>query len=253
MWPGNSTSSPVSFEYESPLQSPAELVDDAAYSQVSPAAVVALVLGLASPLAFVAPLFFLVPAAAVGTALLALGKIRRSGGTATGQLLARTAIALGLACAAAAIVRGSVRDSLMQSQAVATAQRWFGMLADGRVADALALLTGEAHASLVPRPEMGQPPIAAEEAETIALDRLRSDPLARALAGGSQPATLETAAGPVFDGPKAVVSATFVVVGADGQQHRHVQVTLARARYYESEGEPWRIERWDAGTAHAAH
>jgi len=145
------------------LQTSPELTDATRYSQVSPTAVIALLLGLASPLAFIGPLFFLFPAAAVGVGLVALGKIRSSEGALTGQSLARFAMALGVACLAAALVRGSVRDALMQRQAVDFTTRWIGLLADGQIKEASELLSGEGASNLVPPPGQGEEPLPQEE------------------------------------------------------------------------------------------
>ncbi|RIK74312.1 MAG: hypothetical protein DCC67_16720 [Planctomycetota bacterium] len=232
---------------------PETIEEDVAYRQVSPAAVVALVLGVGSLVALVGPAFFLVPVAAVGVALLALGRIRRSGGALAGEGLARLAIALAIACTAAALVRQSVRDNLMQRQAVQTAQEWLDRLAKGRIKDARDLLTGDAASSLLPSREPGQPPPDPADAEQIILDRLRSDPLTRALAAASAAPTLDSAAPPQFEGPRAVVAAVFTVPGAASDDHRHATVQASRLRQYEDQGRPWRIDRWTIEPAHAAH
>lgn len=230
-----------------------ETEDDSRYSQVSSAAVVALLLGLASPLAFIGPLFYLLPAAAIGVALLAQSKIRRSGGALTGQTLARCAMALGLGCIAATLVRESVRDALLERQAVAAAQRWIGLLADGRMKEAAALLTSDGAGMLIPPPAMGQEPMAPEDAKELLVTNLRSQVLARALAGQTEPGVFESASAPVYDGPKTIVIVNLAVDDAAEGGHRHVQVQTVRAPFYESQGEPWRIDRWETGEPHAAH
>ena len=235
------------------MQTSSELNDDARYTQVNPTAVVALLLGLASPLALIGPLFFLLPAAAVGTALLALSKIARSGGSLTGQTLARVAIALGLACIAAALVRGSVRASLMQHQAVAVAERWLGLLADGRIKEAADLLSNDGASTLLPPPSMGQEPPPPEQSLQLLLTSLGSQVLTRALAGQTDPGVLESVAAPVYDGPKTIVLVNFGVDDPAAGGHRHVQLQVVRARFYETQGEPWRIDRWQTGEAHGAH
>lgn len=235
------------------MQTSPELADDSRYSQVSPAAVVALLLGLASPVAFIGPVFFLIPAAAVGMALLALSKIGRSGGSLTGQTLARVAIALGLGCVAAALVRGSVRDSLMQRQAVAVAERWLGLLADGRLQEAADLLSRDGAGSLLPAPDMGQPPRPLADTDELLLTNLGTQVLARAVAGQPAPGVFEGVLPPAYDGPKTVVVVKFGVDDPASGGHRHVQLQLTRAKFYETEGEPWRIDRWDTGDAHGAH
>ena len=231
-----------------------ELEDDARYSQVSPTAIVALLFGLASPLAFVGPLFFVFPAVAVGVALLALGKIRRSEGGLAGETLARIAIALGLACVAAALVRTSVRDTLMQRQGVAAAQEWLGLLADGRLSDAGAMLTVDASQMFLPSPTSGGPqPATAEEAEELVTTGLRSNALTKALAGQQQPGVLEGAEGPYFDGRKATVVVRFGVEDAAEGGERHIEMQMVRTPGYEAQGRPWRVDRWQTGEAHAAH
>jgi hypothetical protein len=235
------------------LQTSPELTDAARYSQVSPAAVIALLLGLASPLAFIGPLFFLFPAAAVGVGLVALGKIRSSDGALTGQSLARFAMALGVACLAAALVRGSVRDALMQRQAVDFTARWIGLLADGQIKEASELLSGEGASNLVPPPGQGEEPLPPEESEKLLLNGLASQTLARALSGQTNPGVFEGVSEPVYDGPKTIVVVKYGVDDAADGSHRHVELQAVRAAFYETTGEPWRIDRWNTGDAHAAH
>jgi hypothetical protein len=231
-----------------------ELEDDSRYSQVSPAAVFALLLGLTSPLAFIGPPFFIFPALAVGVGLLALGKIRRSDGALTGETLARVAIALGLGCLAGALVRTSVRDTLMQRQAVAAAQRWLGLLADGRIPEAKELLTGDAKTTFVPSPvAMQGQQLTNEEAEQLVANGLRSNALTKALAGQKDPGILETSTAPVYAGPKATVLVKFAIEDSSDGGHRHLEVQMARSPAYEGSGQPWRVDRWQTGDAHEAH
>jgi hypothetical protein len=231
-----------------------ELEDDARYSQVSPAAVVALLLGLASPLAFVGPLFFVFPALAVGVAFVALGKIRRSGGGLTGETLARAAIALGLACVAGALVRTSVRDTLLERQAIAAAEEWLQLLADGRLSEAGERLTGDGAQTFIPSPaSSGQQPLTAEEAEELVTTGLRSNALTKALAGQQDPATLEGAIGPIFSGQRTMVVVNLGVEDAAEGGHRHIELHLVRTPGYVAQGRAWRVDRWQTGEAHAAH
>jgi hypothetical protein len=232
------------------LQTPEELEDAAKYSQVSPAAVIALLLGLASPLALVGPLFFFIPLAAVGMALLALGKIRQSEGALTGTTLARLAIGLALAFTAAALVRGSVRDGLLKRQAAETGRRWLGLLADGRIEAAKSLLSADGTRGLLPppSPSMDEPPRAQEEQEELILERLRNDALTRSLAG--KEVSLEGVAGLTFDGPKTIAGSSYLI--GEPSAGRRVQLQLVRLKFYEQEGEPWRIDRWSTSEAPAA-
>jgi hypothetical protein len=196
----------------------------------------------------------LAPALAIGMALVALSGIRRAEGALTGQTLARLAIALALGCLAAALVRESVRDSLMQRQAVDTAKRWLKLLADGRTEDALRLLTRETAGRYVPsQVMMGETPMPDEEVKQLMLNGLASDVVTQAVKGQADPGVVEAVGPPQFSGPKAIVFVTMGVNDSAAGGHRHVQFQLARARAYELEGDPWRIESWQADEAHEAH
>lgn len=231
-----------------------EPADDDKYSQLAPLAVIALLLGMASVLALIGPLFFLVPAAAVGVALLALGKIRQSDGALSGAALARVGLALATICLVASLVRGEVRDRMLQEQAGATAERWLQLMTAGDVVDARALLTGDAAGGLVPRSNPGEDPRPPEELERVALERLEQDPLVRDFAGVDKPKIeVESLSEPLFDSGRTIVGATLFLADPASGDHRHVQLELSRNKFYESEGEPWRVNQWEASAAHGAH
>jgi hypothetical protein len=236
------------------VKSSLEPVDDDKYSQLAPLAVIALLLGMASPLALVGPLFFLVPAAAIGLALLALGKIRQSDGALSGAGMARVGLALATICLVATLVRGAVRDRLLQDQAGATARRWLELMTAGDVVSARALLTGDAAGALVPRPGPGSEPPPPEELERMARQRLEQDPLVRDFAGVEQPQIeMEALSEPIFDGGRTIVGTTLFIADPASREHRHVQLQMSRNKYYEAEGEPWRVDRWEADAPHGAH
>jgi hypothetical protein len=218
----------------------------AEYRSVSGRAVLALALGLASPAALIAPVLMVVPAAAVGAALLAERGIRSSGGVLTGVALARCGLALALASVGAAAVRAPVRDALLLRQAMPAAERWFGLLAEGRDEEAFSLLSGQGAAMLYPAAEPGQPPTPAEEAKTIALEHLRNDPVARCLRGKKAPLVVrlqQPAGPPLWEGGRARIDADFTVSdGGEGEPCRiHVQCVRS---FYGTAEQPWRIERW---------
>lgn len=234
------------------MQPTTDLANDAKYSQLAPMAIVALILGMASILALIGPLFFLVPIAAIGLALLALGKIRNSDGALSGARLAHAAIALATICFVAALVRTEVRDRLLKQQASATADRWLAMMTEGRVAEARELLSGDAMSTLLPSPAPGEERLPPEEMDRISLEALGLDPLVRDYVDGDAEVTVESVSEPISDANRTIAGVNFMVADAKGR-HRHVQIKLARSPYYEASGEPWRIDRWDAGAAHGAH
>ena len=226
------------------------------YQSLCGLAVVALVLGLLSAAAFATALLLIIPAAAIGAGLLALRKIRTSDGALAGSALARWGVALGIACIVAVFVRNEVRDELMKRQATDVARRWFSLLADEQISEARALLSGDAVGSLVPHGSPDTPPIPAEQAEEISLNRLRSDPLTTYLKGrpgGDGAISVDHLSPPAFDGPRTLIDGNFTIAPRGGGSHRHATIQFVRARGYERDGTPWRINRWELGDEHGAH
>jgi hypothetical protein len=227
----------------------AEYATAAEYQSLSPLAALALVLGLLSPAALASPLLLVIPAAAVGAGVLALAKIRSSDGALTGIAVARWGIAIALACAVAPAVRDPLRNALMQRQTADVARQWLTLLAEGRVEDCRALLSGTAIGSLSPKPdEPGAEPPAPEAVEAIVLGKLRNDPLTRRLADFKTPLAVEadpkTNGAPVFDGARTIASGVYIVRATSGGNACRVELNFVRAQFYENEGRPWRIERW---------
>ncbi|WP_428306339.1 hypothetical protein [Lacipirellula sp.] len=229
-------------------------VEEEKYSQLAPLAVVAFLVGVASLLAFIGPLFYLVPIAAVGLALIALGKIQRSDGVLSGARLAQLAIAVATVCLVASLVRGGVRDRLLKQQASDTALRWLHSMAEGDVAAARALLSGEGASSLVSQPQPNAPRPPAEELERMARERLELDPLVKDYANVKEPLIkIESVSEPISDGGRTVVGVNWVIGDPATGSHRHVEVRLSRNKAFEAEGEPWRVDHWTADSAHGAH
>lgn len=154
------------------------------YQSLSTSAVVALVLGLLSPLAFFSSLLVVVPLLALAVALWALAKIKGSEGGLQGTRLAYCGLALAIVFGVASVTRAQVRVELLRRQANETAERWLSLLARGRAEEVLTLMTGTAISKLSTSGEEGPPvPIATVpifEAELRSAQLLR-DPLAIAL------------------------------------------------------------------------
>jgi hypothetical protein len=64
---------------------------------------------------------------------------------------------------------------------------------------------------------------------------------------------LENVSEPEFDASRTVVAAQLSIFEPANGNHRHVSLQLSRTPYYESLGEPWRIDRWEASDSHGAH
>ena len=229
-------------------------VEEEKYSQLAPLAIIALLLGMASALALIHPLFFLIPAAAVGVALLALGKINQSDGALSGAGIARCGLALATIFVAAAFVRTGVRDNLLKEQAAEASKHFVELMTAGKISEIRSQLTGDAAGNLVPRPEPGAEPRPAEELERIALERLQQDPLVRGFAGVDKTQIeVESVSDPVFDGGRTLVEVKLFVADPDSRKHSHVDLQLTRTKFYEAEGRPWRVNHWTADAPHGAH
>ena len=140
------------------------------------------------------------------------------------------------------------------TEAGAAAERWLQLMTAGEIDDSRALMTGDAAGQLVPRGEPGTAPRPVEELERIARERLEQDPLVRDFASVEDPQIeVETVSEPVFDAGRTMISAKLFLADQATGSHRHVQMQMSRNKFYESEGEPWRVDRWEASDAHAAH
>jgi hypothetical protein len=223
--------------------------EEVEFQTLSPLAAISLLLALASPAALAAPVFLCIPLAAALVALLALTKIRDADGALTGARMARWSVAIALACVAATLVRGPVRDALMRRQARAVGQQWLTYIAEGRVSEALDLMTLSAVQALGPKPVSpdAEPP-KPEDVRTIALEKLRTDKVALRLAEAEAPlrfqATPAPGDWPVFEAGRILRMEDFTASSDQGGRAVRVQVRFARTKYYEDEGQPWRVDTW---------
>lgn len=228
------------------------------YQSLCSLAAVALAVSLLAPFALATPLMLAAPVAAIGLALMALSKIRDSDGALTGINVARCALAISLACGVAAFVRDPVRNALMRRQTTDVARQWLADLAEGRLAQARALMSGQAVQSLAPRsPNPTDEPPPAEVIEAAVLERLGKESLTHALTHLAAPLEVTVdpdvpVEKPAFDGPRTLLPGVYRVASATGGTPLRVRLAFVRAAAYEAQGLPWRIEQWSllGGTAH---
>lgn len=114
------------------------------YRSLSNLAILAMVLGLLSPLALMVPLFIVIPLAGATVALLAYSNIRAHAETLSGRTLAKIALFLSVLCLLATPVKSLVRTQLYQRQADQAARQWLNTLAEGDLSEALGQLTPSA-------------------------------------------------------------------------------------------------------------
>ena len=154
------------------------------YRSLSTLAVAAFLLGLGSVVAFAAQPLVVVPLTAVAVALLALSKIRSSAGALTGSWLARAGLALAILFAVGAFSRVYVRNNLSVGLADSAARKWLAAVSEGRIEEALEMMSRTALMRLRPPPAGRTAPPAPFD-QQVAIDMLQEDPLLHAL----EPAT----------------------------------------------------------------
>ena len=128
------------------------------YTSLSSLAVCSLLLGLASPVALLAPLFVVIPIAAIIVAAFTLVRIQTAAGGLSGMKLAYWGLALGIVCAVASPLRVKARDILYGLQADVAARQWLNLVAHSDTDTAVGQLTGNAIMGLAGPPSAEGPP-----------------------------------------------------------------------------------------------
>jgi hypothetical protein len=109
------------------------------YRTLSALALVALVVGLASPLCFAAPLALAIPLVGIGLGLIALRRIDRSEGMLAGRGAALVGLALSVASLLGVLTHGQVVRALMVRQAEEFGRNWLAVLQSGETRRAFRL------------------------------------------------------------------------------------------------------------------
>jgi hypothetical protein len=231
------------------VDAPTELSDAAEYRSLSPVAALAFLLGLLSVGSLATSALLVVPVAAVGVGCLALSRIRTSDGALTGARLAQWGIALAVCLAVTTLVRDPVRNALMRRQTGAVADKWLSLVAEGRLSDSLKLLDTSAIQGLSHiDPHDGTKAPSPDEVRAKAIEHLGEDELAKRLASIKPPLRMSEgesdAAQPLFDGARTLIGGQRIVESSAEGPALRVNFSFVRLPFYESEGRPWRIERW---------
>jgi hypothetical protein len=109
------------------------------YRPMSTAAVLALVLGLASPLALAWSVLWVIPLVGVLVSAVALRAIRMSEGTLAGRWAALAGLGLSLFIGSCALASHYARDRTVASQGTPWGLMWCELLLEGKAAEALEL------------------------------------------------------------------------------------------------------------------
>jgi len=218
------------------------------YTSLSSLAICALLLGLASPIAVLAPLMVVIPIAAILVALLALVRINASSGNLSCQKLAYCGLALCILCLVATPMRTQVRDTLYGRQADRAARHWLELVSNNKTETALKQLSGNAVMGLSgPPPAEGPPPVLAPEimAVKLAQDSLVSKLQEEAKHGELEFATRTVACDNTGPTPRAAIA--YQTVKPDDSLSMNVVLLRSEAQ------KTWLIDSWklEGETAHS--
>src|SRR5882757_9384463 len=148
--------------------------DESSIGNISALAVTSLLLGIFSPLSFMAPLLWAIPLFGAAVAIVAMRRIASSEGVLIGRKAAVIGLALSVASLCAAASRSVVSQQMLTAEARTTALQWFSMLEAGDVSGAFHV-TVDSTRGPAPPPPPGTP--APEEPPRDPLADFRAHPL----------------------------------------------------------------------------
>jgi len=117
---------------------------DEGYRPLSVGAVVAAIAGVLSPLVFIGPSLWFVPAIGASAAAFSLRAMSRPGVAMIGRGAAIAGLVLSVACGAAGVTSWLFSWGIAERHAVAAAEAWVGLVRDGRLLEARSMLAKEA-------------------------------------------------------------------------------------------------------------
>lgn len=168
--------------------------DEATYRTISVLSIVGLMLGIAAPLAFFAPLLYAIPIVGIAVALFAVRTISQSDGALIGRKAAVIGLALSVASLSAAFARTAMFEEMLSRQARVAALEWIGVLQSGDAETAYQLTSSSRQGP--PRDADGHP----DNASTISpLDAFRANPVAHFLLDHAKGAPVTFVKDTVFD------------------------------------------------------
>ena len=113
--------------------------DESDYRRVNPWALASFVVGLLSVLAFIGPLLWIVPAAAIAFGMLALRAIHAQPESFTGRKLALTGMAIATILLSSILAHSYAHNKMITAHGRVFGERWMRMLGEKRFAEAYQL------------------------------------------------------------------------------------------------------------------
>jgi hypothetical protein len=210
------------------------------YRPVNGWAVAALLLGVASPIAFADPLLWWVPPLGVLAAVIAMLRIGQSDMPMVGRKGAIIGLALSVSMSAAAPVHYFTHQYWLIARAEELAQKWFDDLQAGRSRQAYDLMLHATSHHIAP-PHEG-PRAAAEDAEKTPLQAFLERPAVAALLAlgdHAHPVPVQTQIIPAERGRQSI-NLWYRVASPSGPSLRPLVVQIDTQRLVEPDGQ----ERW---------
>jgi hypothetical protein len=209
------------------------------YRGVSGLAIAALVLGLLSPVAFVAPLLWSAPIFAIGFAWAAMHRIKAGGGELAGWNLALLGLLLAVLCGVAAPVHYATRHIWLETRAEAVAGKFVELLCADRPYAAYQLML--APASRKPLDDAKPPEKWTDDREQKKYESFLGDEPVKLLRGAKKDA-IEPAGARWLGSDEDVDSISVrYQVRADNGAPATIHIRLARFAIHATGQEQWRI------------
>jgi hypothetical protein len=225
------------------------LDEDSNYRTPSVLAIVSLIVGLSAPLVFFAPLLMAIPIAGVVLAFMAIRQINTSEGTLIGLKAAHLALAISVACIAAAFVRTSLTQELLSRQARTTACEWIALLQSGDAEKAFQLTSASRQSA--PKAPPGSPEESAQP-QVAPLDAFRADPVVHFLLEQAHDAPAEYVRDEAFDlaaTSNARIQQLYKVAvpASEGlSPDTTIEVILQRVRGYAGSPAEWQVAAYQS-------
>lgn len=217
-------------------------LDESSYRSLSGLAVVGLLLGLASPLIFIAPLLAAVPLVAIGVCAVALNRVGQNSEYLAGRGLALFGLVIAVGSFCAYHASGRLEKWLLSAQAQPHAKEWIELIRSSELEDAYQLtLDARARAAIKAADKRGEP------SSIISSEEFARQPAVTTLAQLGTAGTVRHS----YDGAlqhypngKLQLSQMYEVTAADGKR---VEVAVLMERNAGQSGAPalWRVMNID--------
>jgi hypothetical protein len=217
-----------------------DLEETTNYRKLSVLAIIGLLIGLASPLCFGAPLLMTIPIAGIIISILALRQIAASDGTLAGRWAAATGLALCVAFAVAPFTRGYVLQAMRTQQADAFGRQWLSQMAAGKTEQAYRMTNDSIRR--LPPPEPGDNTPRPDPYTTFL-----GQPLVKALTAAGPDAEIRPEQAVSYEAPsfqRVYVRQRYRITpkaGAGDTQPLVVDVTMQRAKLPGEDASRWLI------------